>query len=76
MRCRLTHDEIRDRLITQLAALDDPIDVSTLRVTGAGPHWTAAFVSTGRRLDEAQLAALYEARSRLAADVDLDAGAA
>jgi hypothetical protein len=71
-RSKLTPDEIRHRLINQLATLDDPIDVAALRVTGTGPNWKAVLVAPGRRLDEAQLAALYEARRRLAADVDLD----
>lgn len=74
-RRKLTIDEIRHRLISQLATLDDPIDVAALRVTGAGADWKAVLVTPGRRLDETQLAALYEARRSLAADVDLDPGA-
>lgn len=76
MRCKLTPEQIRHRLINQLATLEDPIDVASLRVTGAGSNWKAMLVAPGRRLDEAQLAALYEARRRLAAEVDLDPGGA
>lgn len=71
-RSKLTPDQIRHRLINQLATLDDPIEVSSLHVIGTGPNWKAVLVAPGRRLDEAQLAALYEARTRLAAEVDLD----
>lgn len=76
MRCKLTPDQIRHRLINQLATLDDPIEVSALRVVGTGPNWNAVLVPSGRRLDETQLAALYVARTRLAAEVDLDPGGA
>ena len=74
-RSKLTPDDIKHRLISQLASLDDPIDVSALRIVGSGEAWQAVIVSSGARVDEAQLAALYEARRHLADCCDLDTGA-
>ena len=75
-RSKLSSEEIRHRLINELASLDDPIDVSTLRIVGTGDVWKAVIVTRGARVDEAQLAALYEARRHLASCYDLDPGAA
>lgn len=74
-RSKLSPEEIKHRLINELASLDDPIDVSALRIVGTGDVWKAVIVTRGARVDEAQLAALYEARRHLAASYDLDPGA-
>ncbi len=67
----LTRDQVKARIVNELASLENPIDAICVDVVGNGKEWRTVYRPASPRIDEVQFAALYEVRQRLAAELVL-----
>lgn len=65
--CAVTRQQLRSLLLAELSAVDVALpDSDDIEVVAHGSTWRPILRHTGRRIDEAQLAALCEIGKRLA----------
>jgi len=67
----LTPEQVKERILSDLRDLDDPLDAGCLDVVGKGSEWRPVYRPTTPRINEVQFAALFEAHRRLATELAL-----
>jgi hypothetical protein len=71
-RSKLTREQVKAAVLAELSTIDcDPLDPRDLHIVGAGAKWRPMVRHRGSRIDEAQLAMIYEIGQRLVSGYDL-----
>jgi hypothetical protein len=71
-RCKLTREQVKAAVLAELSTINcDPLDPRDLHILGEGTKWKPIVRYQGSRIDEAQLAVIYEIGQRLVSGYDL-----